>query len=239
MSKDQVRARILEIGIVPVVGVPSSQEARFVAEALAAGGIPVVEVTTTVPGGIEILREVVKNQPNVLVGAGNVLGVENARRCLEAGAQFLVTPGLNLKTLEYAVHEKKFIMTGALTPTEVITAWQAGSDFVKVFPCAQVGGPQYIRALLGPFPDVPLVPTGGVNLRTAAEFIAAGAVALGVGAELVQKAALKSHAHDVIRDTARRFLEVVQEARTWAASRDLAAGRGTRSARNLHSGTTG
>jgi len=226
MNKEVVRARVLEIGIIPVVRASSALEAQFAAEALAAGGIPVVEVTSTVPGGIEILQHLAQTLPDVLVGAGNVLGMESARRCLEAGAEFLVTPGLDAKTVEYAVHESMLIIAGALTPTEVIAAWQAGSDLVKVYPCAQVGGPHYIRALQGPFPDVPLVPTGGVNLRNAAEFIAAGAVAIGVGAELVQKAALKSRAHDVIRDTAHRFVEVVQEARTWAASREVVAARG-------------
>ena len=226
MSKHEVRARVLAIGIIPVVQASSSQEAKFAAEALAEGGISIVEVTSTVPGGIGILRDTVETLPHVLVGAGNVLGVENAQRCLDAGAEFLVTPGLDLKTVEYAVRENKFIITGALTPTEVIAAWQAGSDFVKVFPCAQVGGPHYIRALLGPFPDIPLVPTGGVNLRTAAEFITAGAAALGVGNELVQKAAVKSRAHEVIRDTARRFVRVVQEARSWVASGEMTAARG-------------
>lgn len=225
MNKDEVRARILEIGIIPVVRASSTQEAQFAAEALAAGGIHVVEVTTTVPGGMEILREIAKSLPDVLVGAGNVFGVEKGQRALEAGAEFLVTPGIDAKTVDYATRESKLVITGALTPTEVMTAWRAGSDLVKVFPCAQVGGPQYIRALLGPFPDIPLVPTGGVNLRTAAEFITAGAAALGVGAELVQKAALKSHAHEVIRDTARKFMDVVREARSWAESREMVAGR--------------
>jgi 2-dehydro-3-deoxyphosphogluconate aldolase / (4S)-4-hydroxy-2-oxoglutarate aldolase len=226
MNKEEVRARVLEIGIIPVVRASSSQEAQFAAEALAAGGIPIVEVTATVPGGIEILQDVVKTLSNVLVGAGNVLGVESAQRCLDAGAEFLVTPGLDVNAVEYAVEKNTFIIAGALTPTEVITAWRAGSDFVKVFPCAQVGGPHYIRALLGPFPHIPLVPTGGVNLRNAAEFITAGSAALGVGNELVQKAALKSRAHEVIRDTASRFREVVREARTWAASREMVAARG-------------
>jgi 2-dehydro-3-deoxyphosphogluconate aldolase/(4S)-4-hydroxy-2-oxoglutarate aldolase len=225
MNKDEVRARVLGVGIIPVVRASSSQEAQFAAQALAAGGIPIVEITATVPSGIEIIREAVKALPDVLVGAGNVLGVESGRRCLDAGAEFLVTPGLDAKTVEYAVEKSAFIVTGALTPTEVITAWQAGSDFVKVFPCAQVGGPHYIRALLGPFPDIPLVPTGGVNLHTAAEFITAGSAALGVGNELVQKAALRSRAHEVIRDTASRFREVVREARTWAASKEMVAGR--------------
>lgn len=226
MNKDEVRARVLAIGIIPVVRASSSQEVKFAAEALAAGGIPVLEVTSTVPGGIDILRDSVETLPRVLVGAGNVMGEENARRCFDAGAEFLVTPGLDLKTVDYAVRENKFVITGALTPTEVIAAWQAGSDFVKVFPCAQVGGPQYIRALLGPFPEIPLVPTGGVNLRTAGEFITAGAAALGVGNELVQRPALKSRAHEVIRDTARRFVKVVQEARSWAVPGELTAFRG-------------
>jgi 2-dehydro-3-deoxyphosphogluconate aldolase/(4S)-4-hydroxy-2-oxoglutarate aldolase len=132
---------------------------------------------------------------------------------LDAGAQFLVSPGLNLQTVEFAVREEKLIMAGALTPTEVITAWEAGADFVKIFPCGQVGGAKYIRALKGPLPQVPLVPTGGVNLNTAAEFIEAGAAALGIGGELVQADALRSNKPEVIVENARKFLAIVTKAR--------------------------
>ena len=179
MDKQEVRDRITEIGIVPVVRASSPRDARIAADAVCEGGIPIVEITMTVPGAIDVIRELTKNAASeVLVGAGTVLNAEAARRCLDAGAQFLVSPGLNLQTVELAVREGKLMMAGALTPTEIITAWEAGSDFVKVFPCGQVGGAKYIKALKGPLPQVPLVPTGGVNLDTAAEFIQAGAAAL-------------------------------------------------------------
>jgi len=147
-----------------------------------------------------------------------VLNAEAARRCLDAGAQFLVSPGLNLGTVELAVREGRLIMAGALTPTEVITAWEAGADFVKVFPCGQVGGAKYIKALKGPFPGVPLVPTGGVNLGTAAEFLEAGAEALGIGGELVQAEALKLNRPEIIVENARKFLAIVKQTRERMAS---------------------
>lgn len=214
MDKQKVRERIIEIGVVPVVRASSPQEARMAAEAVCEGGIPIVEITMTVPGAVEVIRELRKGgSSDVLVGAGTVLNVEAAKKCLDAGAQFLVSPGLNLEVVKLAGAEGKLMMAGALTPTEVITAWEAGSDFVKVFPCGQVGGAKYIKALKGPLPQVPLVPTGGVSLSTAAEFIEAGAVALGVGGECVQAEALKSGKPEIIVENARRFLAVVREAR--------------------------
>ena len=224
MDKQRVRDRISEIGIVPVVRASSPREARIAAEAVCAGGIPIVEITMTVPGAVDVIRELTKNSASdVLVGAGTVLSAEAARRCLDAGAQFLVSPGLNLKTVELAVREGKVIMAGALTPTEVITAWEAGADFVKIFPCGQVGGAKYIKALKGPLPQIPLVPTGGVNLNTAAEFIEAGAAALGIGGELVQAEALKSNKPEIIVDNARKFLAIVKQARAQMASSGIAA----------------
>src|SRR6184192_2587536 len=214
MDRQKVRDRILEIGIVPVVRASSPGEARIAADAICKGGIPIVEITMTVPGALDVIRELAKNDASdVLVGAGTVLNAEAARRCLDAGAQFLVSPGLNLQTVEFAVREGKLIMAGALTPTEVITAWEAGADFVKVFPCGQVGGAKYIKALKGPLPQVPLVPTGGVNLNTAGEFIEAGAAALGVGGELVQAEALKAGKPEIIVENARKFLAAVNQAR--------------------------
>src|SRR5437660_6240853 len=214
MDKQEVRDRVLEIGIVPVVRAPSPGEARIAAAAVCQGGIPIVEITMTVPGALDVIRELAKNSASdVLVGAGTVLNAEAARRCLDAGAQFLVSPGLNLQTVELAVREEKLMMAGALTPTEVITAWEAGADLVKVFPCGQVGGAKYIKALRGPLPQVPLVPTGGVSLHTAAEFVEAGAAALGVGGELVQSDALRPGKPEVIVENARKFLAVVKEAR--------------------------
>jgi 2-dehydro-3-deoxyphosphogluconate aldolase / (4S)-4-hydroxy-2-oxoglutarate aldolase len=214
MDKQKVRDRIVEIGVVPVVRASSAREARMAADAVREGGIPIAEITMTVPGAVEVIRELTKTSPGrVLIGAGTVLNVEAAKQCLDAGAEFLVSPGLNLQVIQLAAKEGKLMMAGALTPTEVIMAWEAGSDFVKVFPCGQVGGAKYIKALRGPLPQVPLVPTGGVNLHTAAEFVEAGAAALGVGGELVLADALKSGKPEIIVENARRFLAIVKEAR--------------------------
>jgi 2-dehydro-3-deoxyphosphogluconate aldolase/(4S)-4-hydroxy-2-oxoglutarate aldolase len=219
MEKSQVRERILEIGVIPVVRAASGREARLAAEAVSRGGITVVEITMTVPGAVELIRELVKaSGKQILVGAGTVLDAEVARRCLDAGAEFLVSPSLDLATIELAKKEKILMLPGALTPTEVITAWKAGADFVKVFPCGHLGGAKYIKALKGPLPQVPLVPTGGVNLETATAFIEAGSAALGVGGELVQADALRSGQVEVITENARKFLEIVRAARTRIAA---------------------
>ncbi|HEX2661914.1 MAG TPA: bifunctional 4-hydroxy-2-oxoglutarate aldolase/2-dehydro-3-deoxy-phosphogluconate aldolase [Candidatus Acidoferrum sp.] len=214
MDKQKVRDRIVEIGVVPVVRASSAREARMAADAVCEGGISIAEITMTVPGAVEVIRELTRNGPgDVLVGAGTVLNLEAAKQCLDAGAEFLVSPGLNLEVIQLAAKEGKLMMAGALTPTEVIMAWEAGSDFVKVFPCGQVGGAKYIKALKGPLPQVPLVPTGGVNLNTAAEFVEAGAAALGVGGELVPAGALRSGKPEIIVENARKFLAIVKEAR--------------------------
>jgi len=223
VDKQKVRSRIEEIGIVPVVRASSQREAHIAAEAVCKGGIPIVEITMTCPGAIEVIRELTKSAgAEILVGAGTVLTAEDARRCLDAGAQFLVSPGFDRATVELAVREAKLMLAGALTPSEIVTAWKAGSDLVKVFPCGQVGGAKYIKALKGPLPQIPLVPTGGVNLTTAAEFIEAGAAALGIGGELVQAEALKSNKPELIVETARKFLEIVTTARA-----KLSAAKGT------------
>jgi 2-dehydro-3-deoxyphosphogluconate aldolase/(4S)-4-hydroxy-2-oxoglutarate aldolase len=228
MDKQQVRDRIAAVGIVPVVRAASPREARVAAEAVCLGGIPIVEITMTVPDAIAVIRELVKSHSaDVLVGAGTVLDAETARRCLDAGAQFLVSPGLDLEMVQLAVRERILVMAGALTPTEVITAWKAGSDFVKVFPCAQVGGAEYIRALRGPLPQIPLVPTGGVHLNNAAEFILAGAAALGVGGELVHREALKSGKPEIITDNARKFLAIVKRTRAQMVPSNVVATSGT------------
>lgn len=214
MDKQKVRERIVEIGVVPVVRASSPKEARMAADAVCEGGIPIVEITMTVPGAVDVIRELTKiPSSEVLVGAGTVLNAEAAGRCLDAGAQFLVSPGLNLPMVELAKKEGKVVMAGALTPTEIMAAWEAGADFVKIFPCGQVGGAKYIKALKGPFPQIPFVPTGGVSLSTAAEFIEAGAAALGVGGECVQAEALKSGKLEIIAENARKFLAIVKEAK--------------------------
>jgi len=222
MTKPEVRQRIEQVGIVPVVRAATPQQAILAAEAVASGGIPIVEITMTVPGAIEVIRDLVQALPQVVVGAGTVLDAETARRCLDAGAEFLVSPALDPATLELALRENKFMMAGALSPTEVFTAWHAGSDFVKVFPCSQVGGASYIKALKGPFPGVPLVPTGGVSLENAADFIVAGAAALGVGGEMIAKQALRARTPEPIRETARRFVKAVQDARAQMARAEAA-----------------
>jgi 2-dehydro-3-deoxyphosphogluconate aldolase/(4S)-4-hydroxy-2-oxoglutarate aldolase len=222
LNKQQVRSRIEQIGIIPVIRASSQREAHIAAEAVCKGGIPIVEITMTCPGAIDVIRELAKTQASeILIGAGTVLNPEDARRCLDAGAQFLVSPGFNRATVELATRESKLILAGALTPTEIIEAWTAGSELVKVFPCGQVGGAKYIKALKGPLPQIPLVPTGGVNLSTIADFIEAGAAAVGVGGELVQPEALKSNKPELIVETARKFLEIVTTTRAKRSAQTL------------------
>jgi 2-dehydro-3-deoxyphosphogluconate aldolase/(4S)-4-hydroxy-2-oxoglutarate aldolase len=213
LSKEEVRSRILEVGLIPVVRASSAAEGKFAAEAVSRGGLPIVEITMTVPGAVEVIAELVRDLPEVLVGAGTVLDVKMARRCLDAGAAFLVSPGLDLATVKLARKEKVLMMAGALTPTEVMSAWKAGADFIKIFPCAQVGGPAYIKALKGPFPHVPMVPTGGVSLETAADFLSAGAAALGVGGELINKEAVQKCRADILEDLTQKFVQIVRNAR--------------------------
>ncbi len=168
----------------------------------------------TVPGAIDVIRELSANVgAQVLIGAGTVLDAETAQRCVDAGAQFLVSPGFDLDTVKLANRLGKLIMAGALTPTEVIAAWKAGSDFVKIFPCGSVGGAKYIKALKAPLPQVPMVPTGGINLNTAAEFIQAGSAALGIGGELVSASALASGNTGEIIEAARTYVKIIREAR--------------------------
>lgn len=219
MTKSEVKQRILEIGICPVVRASSPKLAMAASEAVCAGGIPVAEITMTVPGAVELIAELNKTVgKDILVGAGTVLNAETAQRCIDAGAQFLVSPGFDLETVKLANRANILIMAGSLTPTEVITAWNAGADFVKVFPCGNLGGAAYIKALKGPLPQIPMVPTGGVNLQTAADFIKAGSAALGIGGELVSAAALKSGNMAQITETARQFVAIVREARKSLAS---------------------
>ena len=219
MKKEEVHARIEEIGVVPAVRVSSAEEARFAAEAVSRGGISIVEITMTVPGAIEVISHLLKQIPEMVVGAGSVLDVETARRCLDAGAQFITTDGLDLGVVEFAVKQHVVVFPGTLTPTEVITAWKAGSDFVKVVPCAQLGGESYIRALRGPFPQVPLIAAGGVNQLTALNFILAGATALGVGRELIPSEAIRMRQAERINELARRFVSFVNNGRVQAAAR--------------------
>ena len=213
MDRDKVRARIEEIGIVPALRVSSAEDALFAAEAVEQGGIPIVEVTMTVPGAVEVIAELVRNRPELIVGAGTVLDLDTARRCLKAGAKFLTSTGLDLEVVRCAIEEDVAVLPGALTPTEVMAAAKAGADFVKIYPCAQVGGPAYVRALKSPFPHVRLIASGGVNQQTVGEFILAGASAVGVGGDLIPRKAIELRQPHRITELARRFSVGVHDAR--------------------------
>lgn len=214
MTKQDAASRILEIGIVPVVRASSAKQALRAVEAVCTGGIPIVEITMTVPGAVEVIAQLAKSMGSeVLIGAGTVLDAGAAERCIDAGAEFIVSPGFDLETVKFANRRDKLMIAGALTPTEVITAWKAGSDFVKIFPCGTVGGAKYIKALKAPLPQIPMIPTGGVNLNTAADFLIAGAAALGIGGELVSASALESGNTAPIVDAAQGFVAIVRNAR--------------------------
>jgi len=219
MKKEQVRARIEEIGIIPAIRVSSPQDAMFAAETVCRSGIPIVEVTMTIPGAIEVITELAQNNPRVIAGAGTVCDLETARRCLDYGAQFLTSTGLDLDLVAFAVKHDIVVLPGALTPTEVMAAWKARPDFVKIFPCSQVGGPSYIRALRGPFPHIPFIAAGGVNQQTVADFILAGAVAVGIGGELIPHEAIHLRQEHWIGELARRFAAMVKDARIQRQSR--------------------
>ena len=213
MNKEQVRARIEEIGIIPAIRVSSPEDALFAAEAVCAHGIPIVEVTMTIPGAIDVISALAARNTGVITGAGSVFRVETARRCLEAGAQFLTSTGLNLDVVHFGVGKGVVVFPGVMTPTEVMSAWEAGPDFVKIFPCGSLGGPAYIRALRAPYPHIPLIASGGVNQQTAAEFILAGSIALGIGGELIPHEAIQRRQQHRIGELARRFLNIVHESR--------------------------
>jgi len=213
MKKDDVCALIKEIAIIPAIRVSSGADAHFAAEAVTRGGIPIVEITMTVPGAVELISHLVRHDPNMIVGAGTVLDTDTARRCLDAGASFLTAPEFYLEVMQFAVKENVAILPGALTPTEVAAAWRSGADFVKVFPCSLVGGDKYIKALHTALPQIPLIAAGGVNQQTAANFIISGATAIGVGTELIPTEAIARHQPQRIRELALRFAGFVKEAR--------------------------
>ena len=214
MTKQEVRAKILEVGLIPAVRVSTPEDAWFAAEAVSRGGIPIVELTMTVPKATELIAHLVQKYPGLVVGAGTVLDMETARACLDAGAGFLTSPGLDLDTVAFAVKQGVLVMPGVLTPSEVISAVKAGADFVKIFPCAQVGGPAYIRALRAPFPHVSFIASGGVNQQTARDYIHAGAAAVGVGSDLIPPRAIAAREHEWIVELARRFSHLVKNARS-------------------------
>ncbi len=214
MSKQDIVNHIETLGLVPVVRASSPDEALQAIEAIKAGGVDVLEITMTVPGAIKVIEKVAdKYGSEVLVGAGTVLDPETARACLLAGAQFIVSPALNLDTIAMCHRYSAPVCPGVLTPTEVITAWSAGVDFVKVFPCGSVGGASYVKNLKGPFPQIKIIPTGGVSLKTAADFIKAGASALGVGTDLVDVKAIREGNAEIVTQRAKEFVDIVRDAR--------------------------
>jgi 2-dehydro-3-deoxyphosphogluconate aldolase/(4S)-4-hydroxy-2-oxoglutarate aldolase len=214
MNKQDVLRRVGEVGVVPVVRASSAEEAMQVIEAIRAGGVSVLEITMTVPRAVKVIEQVADRYGSeVVVGAGTVLDAETARACILAGASFVVSPALNVDTIETCRRYSIAVMPGALTPTEVVTAWAAGADLVKVFPCGALGGAKYLEALKAPLPQIELIPTGGVSLATAADFIEAGAFALGVGADLVDTKAIRAGQPEKVTEAARSYVSTVREAR--------------------------
>jgi 2-dehydro-3-deoxyphosphogluconate aldolase / (4S)-4-hydroxy-2-oxoglutarate aldolase len=210
LTKTEVLQQLRKIGLVPVLRAESEEQGLALAEAIAAGGVTVLEVTMTVPGAVRLMARLTKERPDLLIGAGTVLDPETARICMLEGAQFVVSPALNVKTVEICQRYDIAVLPGALTPTEVVTAWQCGADVIKVFPANALGGAKYLKSLKAPLPQIELIPTGGVSLATAHEFLEAGAFALGVGADLVDTKAIAAGQHEKITENARKYLEIVK-----------------------------
>jgi 2-dehydro-3-deoxyphosphogluconate aldolase / (4S)-4-hydroxy-2-oxoglutarate aldolase len=214
MDKAAILECIRNVGLIPVLRARSQEEAMAIALAVEKGGVPILEITMTVPGALEVIRKVVeKFGARVLVGAGTVLDPETAQQCILAGAQFIVSPSLKVSTIEMCRRHSVPVFPGALTPTEVVTAWEAGADAVKVFPCSAMGGASYLKALKAPLPQIELVPTGGVSLSTAEEFLAAGAFALGIGGDLIDPKVIAAGKLEIITETAKKYVELVRRIR--------------------------
>jgi len=213
ISKAEVRARIEQLAIIPSVRATNPDDALFAAEAVTRGGLPIVELTTTVPKATELIAHLVKKHPRMIVGAGTVLDLETARACLDAGAKFITSPGLDLDIVEFTLRAGVIAMPGALTPSEIIAATKAGADFVKLFPCSQLGGVDYLHALKGPFPQVSFIAAGGVNQQTAGKYLSAGATAVGIGADLIPPRAIAIREAAWIEELARRYVKTVKYAR--------------------------
>jgi 2-dehydro-3-deoxyphosphogluconate aldolase/(4S)-4-hydroxy-2-oxoglutarate aldolase len=213
LQKAEVLKSLREIGLVPVLRAESEEQALKLAAAIAAGGVTVLEVTMTVPGAIRVMRRLAEERPDILIGAGTVLDAETARMCILEGAQFVVSPALKIPTIEMCHRYGVAVLPGALTPTEIVTAWEAGADVVKIFPASALGGAKYLKSVKAPLPQVEMIPTGGVSLATAAEFLEAGAFALGVGADLVDLKAIAKGTPETITESARKYLAIVREFR--------------------------
>jgi 2-dehydro-3-deoxyphosphogluconate aldolase/(4S)-4-hydroxy-2-oxoglutarate aldolase len=213
MDKAAVLTAIRELGLLPVLRAESPDQAMALALAIAAGGITALEITMTVPGAMHVIRRLTLERPDLLIGAGTVLDPETARICILEGARFIVSPALNLKTIEICHRYSVAVFPGALTPTEIVTAWQAGADVVKLFPASAMGGAKYLSAIKAPLPQIEIIPTGGVSVTTAAEFLHAGAFALGVGADLADTRAIAAGHHAAVTESARKYLTVVRDFR--------------------------
>lgn len=213
MNKEEVCDQIRKIGVLPAIRVSSGKDAHFAAEAVTNGGIPIVEITMTIPGAVDLISHLVRSQPKIVVGAGTVLDTTTAHRCIDAGASFITAPSFHSNIVEFVAKENMAVLPGALTPTEIVAAWNAGATFVKVFPCGPVGGDHYIKSLHASLPQIPLIAAGGVNQQTAADYILSGATAIGVGAELIPPEAIQRRQAQRIRELARRFLKLVRDAR--------------------------
>jgi 2-dehydro-3-deoxyphosphogluconate aldolase/(4S)-4-hydroxy-2-oxoglutarate aldolase len=218
MDRDEVRQSIREIAIIPAVRLSSEEDAHFAVEAVSSGGIPIVEITMTVPGALDLISHITRHHRKTIVGAGTVLDVDTAHHCIDAGASFITAPELYLPVVEFAAKQNVAVIPGALTPTEVTASWRAGADFVKVFPCEQVGGEKYIKAIHTSLPQIPLIAAGGVKQQTAGNFILSGATAIGIGTELIPLDAVRLRQKERIRELARRFAGFVAEARRQLAA---------------------
>jgi 2-dehydro-3-deoxyphosphogluconate aldolase/(4S)-4-hydroxy-2-oxoglutarate aldolase len=219
MKKENVCALIKRLGIIPAIRVSAVDDAHFAAEAVNRGGIPIVEITMTVPNAVELIAHLVRNHPDIVVGAGTILDLDMAARCLDAGASFLTSPAFDIEIVKFAIKQEVAVFPGAMTPTEVVAAWKAGSDFVKVFPCEGVGGEKFVKVLNTALPQIPIMAAGGVNQQTAAQFIVAGASALGIGKDLIPQDAIELRQSERIEELAYRFLGLVQEGRADLAAR--------------------
>lgn len=213
MNRDAVLALIADTGIVPSLRLSSADDARFAAYAVAEAGIPVVEVTLTTPGALSVISDVAKARPDIAIGAGTVLDTASARQCIDAGARFLTSPGIDTAVIEFAAREQVLVIPGVLTPTEIMAAHRVSADVVKIFPCAPWDGAAYLKSLAGPFPSIRFIASGGVNQHTAADFIRAGAVAVGVGSELMPRRAIEERDQRWITELGRRFLALIRDAR--------------------------
>ena len=213
MTREEVCARINETGVIPAIRVAKAEDAHFAAHAVFNAGILIAEMTMTIPGALDVIRELMKQNPDAAIGAGTVLDVETAQRCIDAGASFLTSTGLDHDMVTFAESNNVAVIPGALTPTEIMVAKKAGADFVKLFPCAQVGGPSYVSAMKRPFPDVRMIASGGVTQQNAGDYIRAGAAAVGVGEHLIPHDAVEARDLDWIRELSKRFINIVKRAR--------------------------